>query len=177
MAVVEDNTIIRDTEGNRVNLPRDSRGDNVVRDNRGQLSSDIRGNKITKDSRGNYTINYGDAGSEGGAGGGDKGGNSNPIGGDVASPEGVIMLSIAVIFDIIGLIPLIGDFSDAIAGILIGAWIVATKRTGVLKRFVIAFILEAIPIVSDITPFVSLLSGGKLPASWIGFVYGTLKNE
>lgn len=98
-------------------------------------------------------------------------------GGNITSPEGVLMLSVAVLFDLIGLIPLVGTISDIFAGIIVGAWMI-TRKSGrkAIVRFVIALVLEAIPIVSDIAPFVSLFSGGKLPASWIGCVYGTLKD-
>jgi hypothetical protein len=102
---------------------------------------------------------------------GDGGGASG--GGSITSPEGILMLCLAAIFDIIGLIPLIGDISDIFAGIIFGGWMIITGKKAI-KNFLIAFILEAFPIVSDVAPFVSLLSGGKIPASWIGCVYKTL---
>jgi hypothetical protein len=100
--------------------------------------------------------------------------NNNKSNEGLASPGGVIMLCLAVLFDAVGLIPIVGDISDVFAGIIIGGWMLVTGKKA-LKKFAVAFILEAIPIVSDIAPFVSLLSGGKLPASWIGCVYSTLK--
>lgn len=112
------------------------------------------------------------------AGGGEGGGEAKASeggGGNLASPEGVLMLCIAVFFDLIGLIPVINTVSDIFAGIIVGAWML-TRRSGrsAIFSLLIAFVLELIPIVSDIAPFVSLFSVGKLPASWIGCVYKTL---
>lgn len=98
--------------------------------------------------------------------------------GNLTSPEGVLMLSVAAVFDGIGLIPVVGDFSDIVAGIVFALWTL-TKEGGAKKllKYFVALILEAIPIVSDITPFVSIIAmmfGQKWPASWIGYVYSVL---
>ncbi|MCX6723555.1 MAG: hypothetical protein NT155_00060 [Candidatus Staskawiczbacteria bacterium] len=109
---------------------------------------------------------------------GGKAGAGGSGAGNLISPEGVLMFSVAALFDTIGLIPVVGDFSDIVAGIVFGFWTL-TKEGGGKKliKFVIALILEAIPIVSDITPFVSLIGmlfGVKIPASWVGYVYSVL---
>ena len=97
---------------------------------------------------------------------------------DLTSPEGIIMLSVAGIFDLIGLVPIVGSISDIFAGIIFVIWTL-TKEDGAKKllKMLIALILEAIPIVSDITPFISIIGiffGKKWPASWIGYVYSVL---
>jgi hypothetical protein len=109
-------------------------------------------------------------GKEGGEGYAGAGGNT----GGISSPEGVIVMTAAVVFDILGLIPLVNIASDIIAIIVFGLWLFISQRGKALASFVIALILELIPIVSDIAPFVSLFSGGKLPASWVGFAWKTL---
>ena len=123
----------------------------------------------------------------GGAGGDAKGGGktaavagavSKIASGNLTTPEGIIMLFLAIVFDLLGLIPIVGTVTDILAGIGFGMWALS-KEGGVkhLKKFIIALILEAIPVVSDITPFVSLIGmlfGAKIPASWIGFVYCVL---
>ena len=94
----------------------------------------------------------------------------------LASPEGLLMLSMAGFFAGIGLIPIIGTFSSIVAGIFFSVWMIATGRKGWLK-LILALVLEAIPIVGDIVPFVSLIAmlyGYKLPVSWIGFVWSVL---
>jgi hypothetical protein len=98
--------------------------------------------------------------------------------GSLTTPESVLMLCMAGFFDLIGLIPLVGDISDIIAGIIFLIWTL-TKPSGGKKvlKFLLAFILEAIPIVSDIAPLVSLVAmicGQKWPTSWIGYVYSII---
>ncbi len=102
-------------------------------------------------------------------------GTDNNIG-NLSSPEGVLILSIAAIFDVIGFVPAIGGISDIIAGIFFSLWMIGTSKKG-WSKFILAFILEAIPIVSDVTPFISLLGiffNIKLSTSWIGCVYSVL---
>ena len=105
--------------------------------------------------------------------------NSGTAGaGDLTSPDAILNFIIAVVFDGIGLIPVVGTFSDIFAGIYFAIWMIATNKRGWWK-FLAALILEAFPIVSDITPFVSMfgiLVNFKLPASWIGFVYCVLSS-
>ena len=43
--------------------------------------------------------------------------------GSITSPEGVLMMSLAVLFDSIGLIPGIGIISDIFAAIIFGLWV------------------------------------------------------
>ena len=108
---------------------------------------------------------------------GDAGGENS--GGGIASPEGILLLCVAGLFDGIGLIPVVGDVSDIIAGIVFGAWMIITKKKGWWK-FLLAIVLEAIPIVSDIVPFISLAAmifNIKLPTSWIGCVYSILTGQ
>ena len=98
--------------------------------------------------------------------------------GSLASPEGFLMMTLAIFFDIIGLIPIVGTVSNIFAGIFFITW-TFTKPGGAKKvsKFLLALVLEAIPIVSDITPFVSVIGiffGKKIPASWIGYVYSVL---
>jgi hypothetical protein len=105
--------------------------------------------------------------------------SSSDSGGGVFSAEGILMLCIAGLFDGIGLIPVVGDVSDIIAGIFFAAWIIITGKKGWWK-FILALILEAIPIVSDIVPFISIIGmffNIKLPTSWIGCVYSILSGR
>ena len=91
------------------------------------------------------------------------------------------MISLAVIFDGVGLFPGVGWISDAIGVIFFGMWAFVFKKKNKLAfKFIIALVLEAIPIVSDITPFISaigMLFSIKIPASWIGFVYLVLSSD
>lgn len=99
------------------------------------------------------------------------------VAGNLTSPEGVFLIIFAVIFDLVGLIPIINIISDIIAAIFFGFWAIITGRKGVLKKFILSFLLEFVPIVSDAAPFISIggmFVGKKLPTSWIGFVYSTL---
>jgi hypothetical protein len=109
--------------------------------------------------------------------------------GNLTSPEGVLMLSIALMFDtaigICGILAetiigwIIGIILDAFATIVFGLWIFFTGRKGWLK-LLLAFALEFIPFVDDATPIISLIGmffGAKLPASWIGFAYSMLSSD
>jgi len=88
-------------------------------------------------------------------------------GGGIASPEGVLMLSVAGIIDVISLIPVINVISDVLGIIIIGGWLVITRPGAALKktttRFLIACGIELIPIVS-------------IAPSWTWFVYKTLND-
>ena len=106
---------------------------------------------------------------------GEKAGASSDSGGSLTSPEAVMMFSIAATFDLIGLIPIVGTITNVIAGFFFGFW-AFTMPNGkkMIWKFILALVLEAIPVVSDIAPFVSLIGmlfGAKIPASWIGFTY------
>jgi len=94
-----------------------------------------------------------------------EGGNSDNKGG-LTSPEGVLMLSIAGIIDIISLIPVINVISNVLGIIIIGGWMVVTRPGEALKkavkRFLIACSVELIPIVS-------------IAPTWTWFVYKELK--
>ena len=96
----------------------------------------------------------------------DKEGASESMGGNISSPEGVLMLSIAGLIDIISFIPVINIVSDVLGIIIIGGWLVITRpgqaMKKALRRFLIAIGIELVPIVS-IFP------------TWTWFVYKTLK--
>jgi hypothetical protein len=99
--------------------------------------------------------------------------------GSLFSPEGVIMLLIAGMFDGIGLIPIVGTITDIIAGIFFAGWMFISGKKGWWK-FALALLLEAIPIISDLVPFISLIGiliNIKLPTSWIGCVYSILMGQ
>ena len=127
------------------------------------------------------------AGVAAGAGGAEDGVVSNIT--SITSPSGVLMLSIAVFFDTMGLlgfIPVIGWIieliSDIFAIMVIGLflWIMGKIKMKLVIGFIIAAVMEAIPYVDDVAPFVSLLGmvlGVKIPASWIGFVYMALNSD
>ena len=100
--------------------------------------------------------------------------------GNLTSPEGILMLSIAIIFDAIGLFLFILSFFgigiplswilDVFGMFIIGGWMYtrsgsvsgAVKKG--LKRFMIAFVIELVPFLGDISP------------SWTWLVYKTLKS-
>mgnify|MGYP001618169117 FL=1 len=94
--------------------------------------------------------------------------NSGVEKGGITSPEGVLMLCIAGIIDIISLIPVINIISDVLGIIVIGGWMVITRPGEALKKaagkFLIACGIELIPIVS-------------IAPSWTWFVYKTLHDE
>jgi hypothetical protein len=87
--------------------------------------------------------------------------------GNITSPEGVLMLCVAGIIDIISFIPLINIISNILGIIIIGGWLVITRPGEALKkatkRFLIACGIEIFPIVSIIP-------------SWTWFVYKTLND-
>ena len=87
--------------------------------------------------------------------------------GNLLSPEGVVMLSVAVTIDLISLIPVVNIVSDIIGMIIIGSWMFFRSGTApgrpqrpgkpkipakgggkILRRFITVGIIEAIPIVS-----------------------------
>jgi hypothetical protein len=105
------------------------------------------------------------------------------VAGKLFSPEGVLMFSVAAFFDGVGLlsfIPVVGWIiemvSDIIATIVFIVWMAGTGRKGWWK-LVLAAVIEIVPYLDDLAPFISLISmifGIKVPASWIGFVYSVL---
>lgn len=100
------------------------------------------------------------------AGGETSGQISKDDGGNLTSPEGILMLCIAGIIDAISLVPAINVLSDILAFLIIGGWLVVTRPGEALKqvakKFFIVFGIEAIPIVS-------------IAPTWTWFVYKTLK--
>ena len=103
--------------------------------------------------------------------------------GKMFSPEGVLMFSLAAMFDVVGLlgfIPLVGWIiemvSDIVATLVFTGWMMGTGRKGWLK-LILAAVIEIVPYLDDISPFVSLIGmffGAKIPTSWIGFVYSVI---
>jgi len=91
----------------------------------------------------------------------------NTGGGNLTSPEGILMLCIAGVIDVISLIPVINIVSDVLGIIIIGGWLVITRPGEALKkatkRFLIACGIELIPVVS-------------MFPSWTWFVYKALKS-
>jgi len=89
-------------------------------------------------------------------------------GGGLTSPEGILMLSIAVILDIVSFVPVINVASDVLGIIIIGGWLVITRPGQAVKkatkRFLIALGIELVPVVSAIP-------------SWTWFVYKALKDS
>lgn len=97
-------------------------------------------------------------------------------GGNLTGPEGILMLCVAGLLDIIGfmffLLSWLGvdDYGilDIFGVIIIGGWLLIRKgqaSTGkTLKRFLIAFGVEAIPIIGSASP------------SWIILVWKELKS-
>jgi len=85
--------------------------------------------------------------------------------GGITSPEGILMLCIAGVIDIISLIPVVNFISDILGIIIIGGWLVVTRPGTALKkalgRFLLACGIEFIPIVS-------------IAPSWTWFVYKAL---
>jgi len=88
--------------------------------------------------------------------------------GSLTSPEGILMLCVAGIIDIISLIPIINIASDVIGIVIIGGWLIITRPGEALKkavkRFLVACGIELIPVVS-------------IAPSWTWFVYKTLKDN
>ncbi|TSC95010.1 MAG: hypothetical protein CEN87_22 [Parcubacteria group bacterium Licking1014_1] len=93
-------------------------------------------------------------------------------GGNIASPEGILMLCIAGIIDIISIIPVVNFISGMLGTIVIGGWLVimrpgyaskqAIKR--IAFRFFVVFFMEYVPVISA-------------APSWTWFVYKTLKDS
>jgi len=96
--------------------------------------------------------------------------------GNLTAPEGILMLCVAGLLDVIGFILFflswlgIDDYGilDILGAVIIGGWLYMRKGTaaasGALKRFLIAFGIEAIPILGSISP------------SWIIIVWKELKS-
>lgn len=96
--------------------------------------------------------------------------------GNLTAPEGILMLCVAGILDGIGFILFflswlgIDDYGilDILGALIIGGWLFMRKGTaaasGALKRFLIAFGIEAVPILGSISP------------SWIIIVWKELKS-
>lgn len=100
----------------------------------------------------------------------EDGGSDTQAGGSsggLTSPEGILMLCIAGIIDLISLVPVINVVSDVLGVVIIGGWIVITRPgeafKKAIKRLLIAAGIELIPIVS-------------IAPSWTWFVYKTLKD-
>lgn len=99
------------------------------------------------------------------------------------SPEAILMLALATIFDAcayLDFIPGIGNaieiVADIIATIVFSIWMLITGRKGWLK-LLLATIIEFIPYVDDFAIIINIFTtiiGVKLPISWIGFVYSVL---
>jgi hypothetical protein len=102
---------------------------------------------------------------------------------DLSSPEAILMMGLAVFFDICGyldFIPVIGTvieiIADTIATIIFFIWMLITGRKGWLK-FLISAIIEFIPYLDDFTIIINIFTtilGVSFPMSWIGFVYSVL---
>lgn len=112
-------------------------------------------------------------------------GKVKEIVGNLTSPEAVLMLAVAGIFDLIGLVPIVADISDMVAGVVMVLWALMSGRLKEIAKkalllYLVTLILEAIPIVSDITPIISVLGlcmGKAWPVSWIGWTFWILKNS
>jgi hypothetical protein len=90
--------------------------------------------------------------------------SSNSNKGELTGPEGILMLCIAGTLDIIGFIFFclswlaIDDYGilDILGALIIGGWLFTRKgagsATGALKRFLIAFGVEAVPILGSVSP-------------------------
>lgn len=95
-------------------------------------------------------------------------GQTQGTGGGTTSPEGILMLCLAGIIDLISLIPMLNFLSTVFGIIFIGGWLVITRPSQalqkVIKKFLIAAGIEIIPIVS-------------IAPSWTMFVYSAMKDE
>ena len=101
------------------------------------------------------------------------------------STEGIIMILVAVIADVINFVPIVSIVTNIVMGLFFGLWVLITGRYKnilgkMIGTYLISFILGLIPIVSDITPFISWLGlgfGQAWPASWTGWVFWVFKNS
>lgn len=95
--------------------------------------------------------------------------------GNLTAPEGVLMLCVATLLDGIGLILFflswlgVDDYGllDIIGGVIIGGWLYFRKGTispKMLRRFLIAFGVEVVPILGSVSP------------SWMILVWQELKS-
>jgi len=99
--------------------------------------------------------------------------------GGVTSPDGVLNLIIAGIFDGVGFIPVVNIVSDIIAVLYFTIWMIGTSKRGWWK-LILSFILMLIPVVSDFAVVIGLITfilGIKFPVSWIGFVYSVVAKQ
>ncbi|MCX6720862.1 MAG: hypothetical protein NTW11_03590 [Candidatus Staskawiczbacteria bacterium] len=96
-----------------------------------------------------------------GEGSGGENGNS----GNLTSPEGVLMLTIAGIIDVISIIPVINVVSDILGIIIIGGWLLFTRTGEAIKRATVKLLIAC---GVELIPVVSILPG------WTWFVYSTL---
>jgi hypothetical protein len=92
----------------------------------------------------------------------------NTNAGNATSPEGVLMLCIAGLIDMISLIPILNFASTVIGVVIIGGWVAFTRPGEALKRAIKKFLIvcgiELVPVIS-ITP------------SWTWFVYKVLNDK
>jgi hypothetical protein len=136
-----------------------------------------KGGEGGKDGEGDGGGESGKNGEEGGGGGGESAGG----GGGLTSPEGILMLCIAIMLDCAGFIIFllgtwfaIDDYGilDILGMVIIGGWMLMRSgssgaKTAVkkgLKRFIEASAVELVPFL-----------GGASP-SWVWLVYKTLKD-
>ena len=88
-------------------------------------------------------------------------------GGGMTSPDGILMLILAGVLDLISLIPILNILSNILGVIIIGGWLFVTRPQTAIKkaskRFLIACGVELIPVIS-VFP------------TWLWFVYKTLKD-
>jgi len=101
---------------------------------------------------------------------GDKKEDKKKSSGSIASPEGILMLCVAGIIDIISFIPVINVISGVLGFIVIGGWLII-MRPGQLAKNAVKRIAFRI-IVVCFMEFVPVLS---VAPTWTWFVYKTLK--
>jgi len=89
-------------------------------------------------------------------------------GGNLSSPDGILMLCIAGILDALSFIPVLNWVTWVLGIIIIGGWLVITRPKQAIKKavkkFLIVLGIEVIPVVSA-------------APSWTWFVYKTLKES
>ena len=100
---------------------------------------------------------------------------------EMTVPLGVCTMALGLIFDLVNLIPGVGSADDIIAVCVLGAifLLIGKIKLKLVIGFIIAAILEFIPIVEDIVPIISLIGilfGIGIPVSWVGFVFFALNS-